>query len=382
MNLLGVDLTRVLLAALVLRILVALARKTRLSIHNRRCAREHGCLPPRQLPTRRIWGMDHWWALIQAAKRREHVQHVANRYKTAHTFTMPMFTSTVVATIEPENIKTILATSFKDFGLGKARQANFGALLGTGIFTVDGHAWEGSRTLLRPQFTRDQVSDLDALEVHVQRLLHLVPDGGVVNLQPLFFRLTLDSATEFLFGESVDSLLESDTSDSSAYSKSEFARSFDRAQDYIAWRGRFQKFFWLFNSKEFRNDCATVHRLADHFVQKALNAEKPATPVHSGKRYFISEQLATRTRDAKVMRDQMLNVLLAGRDTTAGLLGWTFYLLARNPAVYKKLRNEIIQVFGTEDSNKMPTFASLKDVVYLRYVLNEGNAPKNTMNHP
>lgn len=51
---------------------------------------------------------------------------------------------TFYSTTDPENIKAILATNFKDFGLGK-RLETFGPLLGKGIFTSDGPAWEHSR---------------------------------------------------------------------------------------------------------------------------------------------------------------------------------------------------------------------------------------------
>ena len=65
--------------------------------------------------------------------------------------------------------------------------------------------------MLRPQFARQQVADLQLEEIHVQDMFkHLVAKGGwteYVDLVPLFFRLTLDSATEFLFGQSVSSSL-------------------------------------------------------------------------------------------------------------------------------------------------------------------------------
>lgn len=96
--------------------------------------------------------------------------------------------------------------------LGPIRRGNFFPLLGNGIFTEDGKPWERSRAMMRPQFAREQVSDLDLEERHVQNMFReldffLQPDEwtDIVDLQVLFFRLTLDSATEFLFGESVDS---------------------------------------------------------------------------------------------------------------------------------------------------------------------------------
>jgi hypothetical protein len=61
--------------------------------------------------------------------------------------------------------------------------------------------------MIRPNFTRSQVADLDGLEKHVQRFVNLLPrDGSTVDLQPLFCLLTMDSATEFLFGRSTNCL--------------------------------------------------------------------------------------------------------------------------------------------------------------------------------
>lgn len=61
-----------------------------------------------------------------------------------------------IVTIEPENIKALLATQFSDFSLGLRHRA-FYPLLGDGIFNVDGEVWSHSRALLRPQFSREQV---------------------------------------------------------------------------------------------------------------------------------------------------------------------------------------------------------------------------------
>lgn len=63
----------------------------------------------------------------------------------------------VVATCEPENIQAVLASQFSSFGLSKWRYPQYRPLLGRGIFTSDGSAWEHSRRLLRPQFTKNQV---------------------------------------------------------------------------------------------------------------------------------------------------------------------------------------------------------------------------------
>lgn len=79
--------------------------------------------------------------------------------------------------------------------------------LGEGIFTTDGAAWQHSREMLRPNFVRSQVDDIDMFERHAQNVFHSIPrDGSMVRLQDIFLSMTLDIATEFLFGESTGCL--------------------------------------------------------------------------------------------------------------------------------------------------------------------------------
>jgi hypothetical protein len=103
--------------------------------------------------------------------------------------------------------------------------------------------------MMRPQFARDQVSDLDLEERHVQNMMRSLDISmqsdkwtGVVDLQVLFFRLTLDSATEFLFGQSVESqlrLLPNQSAKKVDDQADDFAVAFDRGQMALATRARF-----------------------------------------------------------------------------------------------------------------------------------------------
>jgi hypothetical protein len=211
-------------------------------------------------------------------------------------------------------------------------------------------------------------------------LSHFPTDGTPFDVQPLFYCLTLDSATEFLFGESVDSLLSPDHANNLGSNKNNnlsFAKAFNSAQNKLSYSFRFNRLYWITHTPEFWKNVKFVHNFVDHFVDLALNPEKHGkkqTEKEGEGRYVFLEQLALQTRDPKVLRDQMLNILLAGRDTTASLLGWSFHLLAKNPQVYQKLRSEVLTAFGTGRDGKgvKPTWAGLKDIVYLRYVLNEG----------
>lgn len=352
------------------------------SYKNRQFAKAHGCLPAASAPSP-YFGFLNWWGTIQAARVSKHVEYITARYEHGITWQGKIAGAQAMGTIDPENIKAILATSFKDFDLGPARHESFFPLLGDGIFTLDGAGWEHSRALLRPQFSRDQVGDLESLEIHVQRLIDCIEKSGdVVDLQPLFYGLTLDSATEFLLGESVDSLLftgePAGLSDSFEDIKLSFGDAFNTSQQYLILRTRMRGLRRFVNPKKFRDANMICHKFIDHFVDLALHPEKKQKSVESQRqRYIFLDAIAQENKDPKYLRDQVLNVLLAGRDTTASLLGFTFLLLAKHPRVLKKLRGEIIDAFGTgKDGNgKKPTFSGLKDVTYLRYVLNEGEPP-------
>ncbi|ESZ93663.1 hypothetical protein SBOR_5968 [Sclerotinia borealis F-4128] len=282
------------------------------------------------------------------------------------------------ATIDENNIKAMLGIQFPDFDLGAQRIDNFLPFLGPGIFAQDGKDWERSRALMRPQFARDNLSDLEMEERHMQVLLKALPettqDGwlGEVDIQPLLFRFTLDTATEFLLGQSVESQLAGIKTASGMKSEETdveaFAREFDVGTRAMAKRSRFAPYSWLIWPRGFRKAISTCHRVIDGIVAEHLEKVKPAGET---KKYVFFEALAEQTRDPIELRVQVLNILLAGRDTTSSLLGFAILTLARDPIRYQKLREIILSEFGTFNDPKNITFAHIKNCKYLQWVLNE-----------
>ena len=86
---------------------------------------------------------------------------------------------------------------------------------------------------------------------------------------------------------------------------------------------------------------------------------------------FRSAELANQCRDPIRLRNELLNVLVAARDTTASLLGSIFYFLARHPDTWNKLRAEVAELNG-----RHPDYQTLKDMKYLKAVLNESKKAK------
>lgn len=190
--------------------------------------------------------------------------------------------------------------------------------MGSGIFTQDGKEWRHSRELLRPQFMSNRLNNFVQIREAVNHLISSIPEDDTVDLQPLFFRLTFETTLFLLFGQYLPSL----KSDGIASHENEFAEAFNLGQDYLAQRGRLGDFYWLLGGSKFRKACKICHDFVDSAVKKALDcsATKKASDADS---YVFIDALVKESSDPKVLRDQCLNILLAGRDTTACCLTWT-----------------------------------------------------------
>lgn len=82
----------------------------------------------------------------------------------------------------------------------------------------------------------------------------------------------------------------------------------------------------------------------------------------------LLDHLVNYTDDHAILCDEILNITAAGRDTTAGLLTFTIYMLAEHPEILTKLREEILRLVGP---TQRPTYDDFRDMKYLRAVLNE-----------
>jgi cytochrome P450 len=275
-----------------------------------------------------------------------------------------------IFTAEPENIKAILATQFTDYGKGEPFHREWKDFLGDSIFTTDLDQWHNSRQLIRPQFIKDRVSDLEVFEEHVQILMNQIDtagkkwdgsQGGEIDVSDLFFRYTLDAATHFLLGRSVGSLENGDQEFAIAFGEAQ------RVQNIITRAGPLNIFV---PRKSFYKSIKVINEFVNPYIEETLHftPEELATKTKTEEGYTFLHALASFTRDRTILRDQLVAVLLAGRDTTASTLSWTFYEMARHPDVFKKLREEIIQTVGLEQA---PTYSDLKNMKYLQNVMAE-----------
>ncbi|KAI0663217.1 cytochrome P450 [Cubamyces menziesii] len=244
--------------------------------------------------------------------------------------------------------------------------------------------------MTRPYFSRDRISHFALFDVHadtaIRKMKERLRSGHAVDFQDLIQRFTLDSATEFLFGACVHSLKSPlplphshiDPTTAQPFFPSDAAAQFSEAilgvQRVLAMRLRLG---WVWQLKELFHDRSAEHmRVIDEFLQPILNeaiakrrvAQSQDKEAAEEERDTLLDHLVQLTDDPVLLHDETLNILIAGRDTTASTLAFIVYLMCLNPHVFKRLRQEVLETFGT---NEMPTFDGVKKMKYLRAVINE-----------
>lgn len=362
-------------------------------------AKQNGCLPPKKLSQiDPFLGTDVVLQNLGAAKKYGFLNLLRNRHAAnGLTFTTNTYFRTTINTCDPTLIQNVLSFQFQDFGMGPLRRKSASPLLGRGIFTTDDDIWAHQRALIRPSFVRAQVTDFSIFGHHVDQLIGLIGRrNNEVDLQQLFFRMVcntlaqnlpfrsltaanhvrqvLDSNSEYMFGESVGLM-----SENASESATTFHHALDYAQQGTILRLRLGNLMFAHRDKKFRDSCDIVHAYADKFVSQALEfrrnqnslpAEKKVMDEGARQKYVFLNELAKDTDDPILLRDQIVNMLLAARDTTAGLLAFVFFMLARRPDVWNKLRADVLEHYC-----EPLTYEALMDMKYLRFVVHESEFP-------
>ncbi|PQE30020.1 cytochrome P450 alkane hydroxylase protein [Rutstroemia sp. NJR-2017a WRK4] len=269
--------------------------------------KSHGCLPPPRVPARKFLGRDRLTKIFEAASESRLMEYFWSVLKeNGMTVDHVTLAKHSFSTIEPENIQCLLSGKFEDYSFGTRKQLMY-ALLGDGIFVQEGPEWKHSRELLRPQFNFREYGDLAHFSGPMEDLLRCISttlmdptSNRVVDLQPLFFRYTLDTTTSFLFGKSIESLKSGDKA-------VKFEEAFNVAQTFMAKRFRVAAFWRLVGGKELRDACKLVHDFTDEIIER-VNEHNGARDEDKDDRYVFLDKVA------KEIPDQIMETL-SGKET-------------------------------------------------------------------
>jgi cytochrome P450 len=259
----------------------------------------------------------------------------------------------------PADIETLLTTNAKSFRKAQSlRSPFFHRLVGNGLVTSEGEFWRRQRRLAQPAFHRQRISSYgDVMVQYAQRAIAKWHDGEQRDIAKDMTRLTLEIVVKTLFNSDV-----SNDADHVGAMLSQIARPF-ASQATLKWiadnRLPTPGHYRYFNA---------VHEI-DNIVYRII-AERRASGTDEGD--LLSMLLQAQDEDGSQMsdaqlRDEVMTLFLAGHETTALALSWSWYLLATHPAAEAKFHEELDEVL----SGRAPEVADLPKLKFTEMIAKE-----------
>lgn len=285
------------------------------------------------------------------------------------TMSGPVDNTPFVVVTTGENLEHVLKSNFSNYVKGERLHFMLRDFLGEGIFATDGEKWRDHRKIASHMFSM-RILKSDMFRVFVSQsnaflsVLEKLDDGQSIDLGSLFYRFTMDAMCEVSFGLSLGTLTQDDP----------FASAFDGVQNVMALRHidpswRIARWLNIGKERELKENMKTVNEFCYRVIrERREKIERDHEDFDPTRTYpdllscFMSTwRIRGEDKSDEYYRDVICNFMIAGRDTTAGLLSWFFYELHLNTPVLTKIRQEIDLVCPSG----VPTYEELKLLVYL-----------------
>lgn len=256
----------------------------------------------------------------------------------------------MIVLTSPSAFEDVLKTQFDAFPKGSGVCETLRDLLGHGIFAVDHAQWVHQRKIAANLFTMRALRDSMSLTIQMHTktlhsvLLRSASEGSAIDLFQVFNRFTMEAFAEIGFGIQMNCLERGEDH--------ALQRAFDETQRLI--RSRFVRpsWFWKtqgllnFGSEQaLRNNLAVLNDTVLTIVGQALASSRTENPSEKATLVSLfldhSQPPSNSAEDGAILRDMVINFLLAGRDTTAKTLSWLVYRLSQHPEAAERIRQEI-----------------------------------------
>jgi cytochrome P450 len=257
----------------------------------------------------------------------------------------------------PDLVEEVLVTSNRKF-IKPQLLRDTAEVFGRGLLVSDGDFWLRQRRLAAPAFHRQRIASYGTVMTDfTERMLDRWRDDETLDVHAEMMRTTLEIVTKALFGAEV-------TAQDTAKVGEALEIMLERFVDRISLL-RFLQQLPLPKNLRFRNALATL----DSIIYRIIEARRRDGVTGDD---LLSMLLAAQDDDGSSMsdrqvRDETVTLFLAGHETTAVSLTWTFLLLSNNPDVEVRLGEELDRVLG----GRVPTLDDLPALEYTGRVVKE-----------
>jgi cytochrome P450 len=235
-------------------------------------------------------------------------------------------------------------------------------VLGQGLITSQGEVWQRQRRLMQPIFQRSNITTLlPQITTAGSNMLdrwRKLGDGAGINLAEEMTRLTLEVITQTMFSTSVLHKVE------------HIAPSLETLLRYASKTLLNPLTPPLYVPTPANQKFKRALGIIDDVIYGIIDQRRIASSTHNDLLDMLlnarDDKSGEKMTDRQT-RDEVITIFSAGHETTANLLSWTLYLLARHPDVLAKLHQELDGLV----QGKIPNAEDLQQLVYTRAVLNE-----------
>ncbi len=279
------------------------------------------------------------------------------------TYTTYLGPNKVLLTQNPAHIQHILQKNHKNYHKSKIIKT-LADQIGHGLLTTDGSYWLRQRRLIQPGFHRQKLQALvDIMQQETQEFIEewkaYAKRGEVIDLSKEMMKITLRIVAKSLFGTGITKE-ELEVIDEVITEQQKFIVSKVR-QPYLR--------PWYFISGENRRQAKFSGKL-DKLLRGIINNRRNSEEQQDD---LLDMLLSVRYEDTgegmseQQLRDESLILFVAGHETSANALAWTWYLLGQHPDIEAQVLKEVQEVL----SHRLTTFADIPHLSYSKQVLQE-----------
>lgn len=233
-------------------------------------------------------------------------------------------------------------------------------LLGEGLLTAEGESWLWQRRLAQPVFHQKRINNYgDIMVKYTDRMLQTWQDGEVHDIHADMMRLTLAIVMKCIFNTDVDAGEAKVVANALDVTMHWFESK--RKQNFLSW-----EWFPRPENIRYRHAVAAMDEAIYQLISDRRNSSEKSNDLLSMLMEARDEE-TQQQMDDKLLRDEVATLMLAGHETTANALSWTWMLISQHPEVQEKLSAELKAVL----QGKLVTTADLPRLTYTQQVIKE-----------
>jgi cytochrome P450 len=238
----------------------------------------------------------------------------------------------------PDHVRDVLVTHHRNFIKSRALQ-RARVLLGQGLLTSEGEFHLRQRRMIQPSFHRDRITGYaEVMCEYAERHSGRWRDGERVDMSREMMRLTLAIAGKTLLGADVEG-----EADDIGRALTDSLALFDRLTNPF---GELLDRLPIPSTRRFWRARDSLDRTVHRIIESRRADGRDDGDLLSTLLLAQDEEGGGDGMTTEQLRDEILTIFLAGHETTANALAWTWYLLARHPEIESRLHTELDAVLG------------------------------------